>query len=449
MRITFGFRLNPNMHDIIRGTAVAFIQKILGSALGFIAGIITARLLGAEGIGLLALAGICAGIAGLFGRLGLDNAILRFVSAALATEDWERAAGAYQKGLLYAFVGSVVVSVILFALAPLIATEIFDDPKLKTLLRISALAIVPATLAHMGGQLLRALQWIGTATFIQAAATPLFFLIGLLLIIPFASLRGNVETVSWIGVVASAIVAVIGWGAWRRAAGVFRGRRGHFSTLELFKASLPLLWVAAIDLVIGWTDVLMLGFMTDSSSVGIYSSASRTATIAAFFLVSANITASPKFSALYERGDLAGLQSVAQGTARLVTLLALPVIALFVFAPSLVLSIYGDEFMLGASALAILSIGQLVNIASGSVVFLLLMTDHQKIVGRIITIAGIGNIVLNALLIPRYGFLGACIATAISMSAANLILVWAVWRNLGIVSAVWPTHHVAQTETAS
>jgi O-antigen/teichoic acid export membrane protein len=43
-------------------------------------------------------------------------------------------------------------------------------------------------------------------------------------------------------------------------------------------------------------------------------------------------------------------------------------------------------------------------------------------------VAAVGNLVLNALLIPRYGINGAAVATSISYGSMFVLLVWASWR---------------------
>ena len=77
------------MAEIVRGASIAFILKIIGAALAFAFNIVLARLLGAEGTGIYFLAFTVCIIASVFGRMGLDNVILRFIASNAATEDWD------------------------------------------------------------------------------------------------------------------------------------------------------------------------------------------------------------------------------------------------------------------------------------------------------------------------------------------------------------------------
>lgn len=436
-----------HLREILRGFSYAFIVRILGMGLSFVTGIWIARLLGPQGTGLLAMATTCVGFAAIIGRLGLDNALLRFVSEAAAAGDLAKAAGASRKGLIFATAASAAISFCLYVLAKQISIGIFNEPKLTFPLQLMALTIVPSTVCLLYGQLLQSLKKVGWSTFIRTCSVHLFRIVGLALIVVTGIATITVELTVVLAIGANILAAFAGWILWRRFAPDIRAAIPIFDSRELLGASLPLLWVASMNLLIGWTDVFMLGIYTDSRSVGIYSAASGTATLASLFLIAANTITSPKFAAFHATNDHDNLQRIAQFSARLTTLATLPVILAFLVIPAPILSIFGPDFQAGGMALSVLSVGQLVNIMSGSVVFLLVMTGRQKAVSRAITVAALANVVLNSLMIPPLGYLGACIATATSQSLINLGLVWVVWRELGIVSAVFPTRHATKPRT--
>jgi len=85
------------------------------------------------------------------------------------------------------------------------------------------------------------------------------------------------------------------------------------------------------------------------------------------------------------------------------------------------LKIFGDSYIQGWGALAILSIGQLVNAATGSVGVLLTMTGHERYMVVSAGLSAILNIVLNTILIPLWGLNGAALATTISLIFINTI----------------------------
>jgi O-antigen/teichoic acid export membrane protein len=86
--------------------------------------------------------------------------------------------------------------------------------------------------------------------------------------------------------------------------------------------------------------------------------------------------------------------------------------------------------------LLILLVGQVVNAGCGPVAQLLNMTGYEKYTLRGVGVSTILNVVLNVILIPKYGIAGAAVASALTLVGWNLILVYFVARELGINSSV-------------
>lgn len=74
-----------------------------------------------------------------------------------------------------------------------------------------------------------------------------------------------------------------------------------------------------------------------------------------------------------------------------------------------------------------LILGQLVNVGSGSVGYLLLMTGHQSQAALVMSVTAIVNIVLNLVMIHWFGIFGAGLATALSL------VLWNVWLHAIVV----------------
>jgi O-antigen/teichoic acid export membrane protein len=66
------------------------------------------------------------------------------------------------------------------------------------------------------------------------------------------------------------------------------GSPTSLETRVLLSTGLPLFWVASINLVMTWTDILMLGIWADDTSVGIYGIVSRTAMLVGLVLIAVN-----------------------------------------------------------------------------------------------------------------------------------------------------------------
>jgi O-antigen/teichoic acid export membrane protein len=191
-----------------------------------------------------------------------------------------------------------------------------------------------------------------------------------------------------------------------------------------------------MDMVMGWSGILLVGVIRSSHDVGVYSAAWRTAFLLSWVLVSANTVAGPKIAALYARGEHAVVEGLARKTARAGTFAVLPVfVALVTFARP-VLGIFGAGFGAGATALVIMAVGQLANVMTGPVGYLLMMTGNERLMRNIMIGAASLNVALQLALIPPIGIEGAAIATAVSLAALNLVTAAFAYRQLHVVA--WP-----------
>jgi O-antigen/teichoic acid export membrane protein len=359
---------------------------------------------------------------------------LRFVAANAAQGNWDKVAGVYRRGMIVALVTAAAVTMLLVAGAPWAAGVVFAKPSLADPLRLMALGVLPLSLLTLHGELLKGLKRVGDAALVQIVAVPLISL-------PLLALLG--ARLGVMGVAASYVSAaflalVLGMVLWRRAAPQIRGLRGDFETRALIAVSLPLFWMAFMDLVMNWTDMLTLGIWMESEAAGIYGAAKRVSVLISFVLASVNTIVAPQFATLHAQGRHQTLGGLARDAAIFTTLIACPFLALLILAPGWVLSLFGPDFTPGAPALAILAVGQFVNVATGSVGYLLIMTGHEKIVRNNAIVSTVLYVILQAVLVPRYGIIGAALATGIVLAGKNLALAALVYWKLSIVTLPLP-----------
>jgi O-antigen/teichoic acid export membrane protein len=131
------------------------------------------------------------------------------------------------------------------------------------------------------------------------------------------------------------------------------------------------------------------------------------------------------------------LQTMTTKSARIILLLSLPFAIILITSGKYILFIFGEEFTTGYDILIILSIGQLFNAAMGSVGLLLTMTHHEKDMLWGIVIGFAINIILNIVLIPLYGAVGAALAVTIYAFIWNTIFGIFVYKRIGIVPSIF------------
>jgi O-antigen/teichoic acid export membrane protein len=240
-------------------------------------------------------------------------------------------------------------------------------------------------------------------------------------------------------VIAAALAFFTGaWLLWRATPSEVRNAPPIYYNRLWLLSTLPLAFIGGAQLINGRISTLILGIFTDSAQVGIYRVADQMSLLIAVGLQTVNIVIAPQFARLHALGDTRRLQKLATTSARVVFFLTLLVMAAFLLFGRLFLSIvFGSEFLSAYTPLLILAVGQLINSAAGSVGVLLNMTGNEKETARGIVIAAVGNVVLNLILVPLWGIVGAALASAIALSAWNILLVLAVRKKLKINSTAF------------
>jgi O-antigen/teichoic acid export membrane protein len=233
---------------------------------------------------------------------------------------------------------------------------------------------------------------------------------------------------------ATATTLLLAWVFWRRASRTWKeaATTGRPPLRETLAGITSFASVAINQVVIANIDLIILGFFGTVAEVGIYGAARRLSSLLTFVLTSVNSVLAPKFASLYRRQDTRAMEQLGQFSTKLMVVLTLPPILFFLAAPGWIMQVFGEEFRQGATALVILSLGQLVNVCAGSVCALLLMTGHEREMRNFTTLSLLANVVLCLVLIPRLGIEGAAIASACSLATLNLLAFSAAVRQVRI-----------------
>jgi O-antigen/teichoic acid export membrane protein len=101
------------------------------------------------------------------------------------------------------------------------------------------------------------------------------------------------------------------------------------------------------------------------------------------------------------------------------------------------LSLFGPSFSSGYPLLYILSIGILVRASIGPAETLLTMAGQQGITAIVYTATFAFSIVLNIVLIPRFGLVGAASAMSLALIAETIALYTITATRLGIRSSIF------------
>jgi O-antigen/teichoic acid export membrane protein len=165
---------------------------------------------------------------------------------------------------------------------------------------------------------------------------------------------------------------------------------------------------------------ILLGALYTMSSVGVFTVANKINVVSRISSYSLMTSAEPAFAELHERQDSKQMGELYRATSRWMFVLNFPVVLVMALFAEPLLSIFGESFVSGASALILLSLASLVNIATGLGGTIIDMTGYTKL-KLVNSVAQITLfIVTSVLFIPPWGVVGAATAAMVSSSIIQI-----------------------------
>jgi len=209
------------------------------------------------------------------------------------------------------------------------------------------------------------------------------------------------------------------------------------SIRELLATATPIAWVTIFSVWLGFSETFLLGLYRTTDEVGYYAAPLRLVMLLNFLPVAFNAVLAPKFAVLHRQERGQELVSLARRATLVMLALSCPVfLALFLF-PEALLALFGGEFTTGSTTLVILAVGQLVNVATGPVGAILLMTGNERTMRRHMIVTVLVNVALALTLIPPFGIVGAACSAATGMVVLNLLSLHTVYKVFGSLLR-WP-----------
>lgn len=414
----------------------ALLTRIGGIALSYAVSVFIARLYGASGVGIFAISQMVLMIGGSVSKVGLDIFFLKLVSSENIENQKESLKSDYINSVKLIFFIGLGVSLFIWFLIPFLAQDIFKIPSSEKAMRIAVLGIVPFGLYKLNQEAVRGL---GKSTSYVALDRIWPFLTMLLLLFVFSEYFRGVSAVAWYFNFGLMVSLFIGFYQWNKAMGLRRTKSLlRYKLKSLFQSSFPMMITGMMFLIMGWTDKFMLATYLTESQVGQYEVALKLANLGTLALFAVNAVVTPQFAKAFKEGALQKLQNLARDSANLIVILVLPLVSVLLLGADFFIGMFGEGFSEVKPILYILIVGQLVNSFSGSVLNILQMTGNQLTAQYIMIVAALVNVVLNLLLVPSFGMVGAAYATAIGVVFWNLVSVYAVYKKVGVLAIMSP-----------
>jgi O-antigen/teichoic acid export membrane protein len=411
-----------NISRIVKHAGFDTMGTVVSHVLLFVSSVVITRTIGAELFGKYALSNGIFLFCVVFAVFGLDMGVVRLTSKYNLRQDPAATKGTLLGGLGLTLSFSTIIMIAVLAMAPMIAARVFKNVEgIDWVLRVHILALPFYCLMVVTNGYTQGFKTLKYSVIVEAVSRPairlaavvVLFLVGLRL---SAVLFGTV-----ISFAAASFLALHFAG--KVSPFPFKRTRARRATREIFFFSLPLVLSRFTNIIISRANTILVGIFTDSTNTGLFGAAVSLSPMISLSLLSFSRIFSPFISELWEKRDLVELAATFKTVSKWVFSIGFPIALLFLlYAPSL-LRIFGSDFQGASTTLRLLAAGQIVNAAVGPAGFVLSMTGRQKLnLVNSIILAGI-NVVLNVLMIPRWGIAGAGLATSLSLSFVNILRV--------------------------
>jgi O-antigen/teichoic acid export membrane protein len=414
----------------IGNAGITLIGAGTGALLTMGTDVLAARFLGVSTYGLYALALMLAKCGEIIAEFGVPLSLLHFLPVSLSRGDRGSALGAILGSLLLPIAIGLGFAFALWFRADWVASHLLGQPAAGPFIAVLGFAIPLMVTIDVLGNVARgfgrALPYVVTYNIVpQLCAAAVF-----------------ISLMIWegpqVGVVYGRVLAYAIGGAfalfitWQLVERHIGWVRPVLHLQQLYGYALPLGVNLVISLGIGWTDIFLLGLLTNASTVGAYRGCMQ---IVLVFDLGANAFAAalaPVFTVLIAEGRRARMQDMYTSAVRLQTLMALPFLLVIMVNAADLLRVLGPDFAMGAPALLILGCGQFAKGTLSPATVALIIGGRQKLDAVNVAIAAVANLILNLMLIPFLGLAGAAFATATSLIGLAMVRCLEVRRVFGL-----------------
>lgn len=421
---------------VARNAVHSFGLKLGFTALTIGTAVLMARLMGTTGYGVYAFVFAGASLLAMPLQLGVPTLLLRQASAYEARAEW-----GLLRGLLRRSDQALLAAAVALALVAAVVLPFVRDPAgggMRGTILWSVLLVPAVALGNARGATLRGLHHVAEGLLPEQLIRPA----GFLLLVALAAAAGGLTAPVATACHAAAALGALAAGAWmlrRRLPPAYARAEPAYDDRAWLRSIGPLSALAGVQACLQQFDVFVLGLYAAPDDVALYRVALQGATLVVFTQNAVNVALGPQVARSWATGDLDRLQRLLARSSRLALATGLVPVLVFVLAGRPLLgAVFGPGYVPAYAALLIVAVGELVNVASGSVGLALNMTGHEKDALRGMAAAGALNVVLNLLLIPRFGMEGAAVAMAISLAAWNLLLSLFLYRRTGLVAFALP-----------
>ncbi|MFB3764139.1 MAG: flippase [Methanotrichaceae archaeon] len=415
----------PESKKFAFDVGLTFIATAVNMLLGIAISVMLGRLLGAEDLGLYREVTTIYSIALVVGALGVTGSITKYIAE--FKSDPKRLNKIASAGVLSLLLFGFGTLAVIFLLSDWLA-EFFNMPQLSFLFKVISIIFPFALLSQAFVSLvvgLREMKLYAAYTIIQSILMGLttFSLIHL----GFGVMGATAGLV-----ISSAVSSVF----------ILLVARGYFSidlddyssTIgELLKFSGPIFLANIVGLINTQADIVLIGHFLSPSNVGFYSVAIGISRLLWVIPQSIQTITYPATAEYWAHKDQPALQKMFDKSMKYTAcIISFPGLFFAFFAPEILTAIYGNGFIASVTPMRILLVGTIVYGTMISIGSSVTGAGRPDLGLKLGLISAVTDLILNLILIPYIGIIGAAIATVVSLIIATALGVYLTVKILAV-----------------
>lgn len=423
--------INTKVVSVGAGAIVVLVGKLLGRALTVLANILLARILGPSIYGVYAIGWTILRLLSIITPLGLDNGVIKF-GAPIWQKNKPSLRKLFVKIIVISLASSLFFSLALYGLAPKISVIFFDSVGLVSVLKGFAFALFFYALLKILAATTRVTGKMHYSVLTEDLFPPVIAISSIIIL--YFSIGKSAAIGAYAFIIAFALSAVLGaFYCYKLVLIKFTNSdvlQHQISSKEILFFSIPTALTGMIGTLSIWADRIIIGYLMSSADVGVYQAISQISTIFTVIVFAFGTVLAPQFATFIHQHEHKKLERLYQVGTKWGIIVSVPFFLTIVFSGEEILrTVFGNEYVLGLLPLLILTIGQMINLITGSVGVVLIMSGYQKLWLTINLFMLITNISLNVFLISTFGLVGASISTAFSVASTYIVgVIFAKWK---------------------
>jgi len=374
---------------------------------------------------------------GFFKDAGLGYTLVKYIPEFEVKKKYHEIKSAIFSVFIVKLVSSSILGVVLFLLADYLSIHYFKDPLSSTILKFLVLMFIFMTFWEVIRTVFMGFQKMFYYSFMDFLSNFIVFLIIAALFYCGVGIMAPTYAYVAIGPIMFFICTPLFLKIFN-----FFGHKGKFSfhmLKRLFSFGLPILLGSMGSTIIAYVDVLVLMYYRTLAEVGIYNVVYPSAMVFLFFGKALANVMLPMVSELWARREKKKVAGALNFLYNNYFVFLMPIIfSVLAFAGLFISIFFGEDYSSGALALQILLIGVVINAFANINNSILVGIGKPRIVTLLVTLSSIINLILDVLLIPKFGIEGAALATTIAFTAWFLLSMHSIgkfikaeipWRN--------------------